>query len=87
MCKLSVAFPIFEGFGAVLRAYILLHCVEDRDIVYIAQPVTVGGPSPIKRGPCPPERGIAMVTYSELFAYTLVIISVASLVLQYCKRK
>lgn len=44
--------------------------------------------APINRGTLvPQERGIAMVTYSELFAYSLVLIGIASLVFQFCKRK
>lgn len=42
---------------------------------------------PLQGEAFPPERGALMVTYSELFAYSLVIISVVSLVLQFCKRK
>ncbi len=56
-------------------------------ILQMALPVTVGGPSPSNGGLVPRKGGIAMVTYSELFAYSLVIISVVSLVLQFCKRK
>lgn len=45
--------------------------------------ITVGGWPSISRGaPCPPERGIAMVTYGELFTYSLVLIGLASLVIQ-----
>ena len=53
----------------------------------MALPVTVGGPSPRNGGLVPRKGGITVVTYSELFAYSLVIIGVASLVLQFCKRK
>ena len=50
--------------------------------------ITAGGWPPSKGGPLvPQERGIAMVTYSELFAYSLVLIGIASLVFQFCKRK
>ena len=56
-------------------------------ILQMALPVTVGGPSPSNGGLVPRKGGIAMVTYSELFAYSLVIVSVVSLVLQFCKRK
>ena len=56
-------------------------------ILQMALPVTVGGPSPSNGGLVPRKGGIAMVTYSELFAYSLVIISVVSLVLQFGKRK
>ena len=56
-------------------------------ILTAALPVTVGGPSPSNGGLVPRKGGIAMVTYSELFAYSLVIIGVVSLVLQFYKRK
>ena len=35
----------------------------------------------------PGREVVSMVTYSELFAYSLVLIGVATLVLQFCKRK
>ena len=35
----------------------------------------------------PRTGGMAMVTYGELIAYTIMLISFASLVLQICKRK
>jgi hypothetical protein len=35
----------------------------------------------------PRKGGMAMVTYGELIAYTIMLISFASLVLQICKRK
>ena len=40
-----------------------------------------------KRSALPGREVMSMVTYSELFAYSLVLIGVATLVLQFCKRK
>ena len=37
--------------------------------------------------PLPEREVVPMVTYDELFAYSLVLIGVATLVFQICKRK
>ena len=56
-------------------------------ILQMALPVTVGGPSPSNGGLVPRKGGIAMVTYSELFAYSLVIIGICGLFIQAYKKK
>ena len=72
------------------RRDFLLKFVVRYDILYTALPITVGGcPSAGGLLTLQSERreGCLMVTYEALFAYTMVIIGVVSLVIQITKKK